>query len=44
MPGQEISLTVFRERKTFAVTSTLIKKSEKPEKEEGHFSEDDPSS
>ncbi len=44
MPGQKINLTVFREGKTFEVTSTLIKKPTETEKNEEPFSEDDPSS
>ena len=43
-PGQTIHLKIFRERKTFEVTSILIKKPTETEKDEAIFNEDDPSS
>ncbi len=44
VPGQKINLTLFREGKTFEVTSTLIKKPEETDATEETFSEDDPAS
>ena len=43
-PGQTIHLKIFREKKTFEVTSILIKKPTETEKDEEIFNEDDPSS
>ena len=43
-PGQTIHLKIFREGKTFEVTSILIKKPTETEKDEEIFNEDDPSS
>jgi len=43
-PGQTIHLKIFREGKTFEVTSILIKKPTETEKDEKIFNEDDPSS
>ncbi|MBT5472214.1 MAG: trypsin-like serine protease [Nitrospina sp.] len=44
VPGQKINLTVFREGKTFEVTSTLIKKPKETDTTEENFPEDDPTS
>ena len=43
-PGQVIHLKIFREGKTFEVTSTLIRKPTEIEKNDETFSEDDSSS
>ena len=43
-PGQTIHLKIYREGKTFEVTSILIKKPTETEKDEEIFNEDDPSS
>jgi serine protease Do len=43
-PGQTINLKIFREGKTFEVTSPLIKKPAETEQNEEMFGEDDPSS
>ena len=43
-PGQTIHLKIYREGKTFEVTSILIKKPTETEKDEKIFNEDDPSS